>query len=206
MISYMKGTIEEIHTDSIVLDHQGIGYQLIMPSIDLERISKSSAEVKIYTYFQVREDAFQLFGFLTKEEKQCFELLITVNGVGPKAAISILSVLPPNDLKFAIAAGDSKSISKAPGVGAKTAQRVILDLKDKISLEEMLDSTSDSISDEIPMNTGNDKNKNDAILALESLGYGSSEIFRAMSDIPNGGDLDTEGWIKEVLKRIGLNL
>ena len=113
MISYMKGTIEEIHTDSIVLDHQGIGYQLIMPSIDLERISKSSAEVKIYTYFQVREDAFQLFGFLTKEEKQCFELLITVNGVGPKAAISILSVLPPNCCRrFQIHFQSSRSWSK----------------------------------------------------------------------------------------------
>lgn len=208
MISYINGSVEEILSDSIILDHQGMGFQIFMPTGDLGRLERGR-QLRIYTYFQVREDAFAFYGFLKKDELELFRLLIGVNGVGPKAAITILSTLTTDDLRFAIAGGDVKLLSKAQGVGQKTAQRIILDLKDKMDLTSMLEpANNDPVSEgniDPAGNQGNQERK-DAILALESLGYSSTEILKAMSDFPADTKMDTESWIREILKKIGLKI
>ena len=147
--------------------------------------------VKVYTYLSVREDAMQLYGFLTKDDLNMFKLLIQVNGIGPKGALAILSVMSLADLKFAILSGDSKTISKAPGIGAKTAQRMIIDLKDKVTLEDAfeqkLNETQNSDNEELSIN------RNEAVEALVALGYSSTDALKAVrnSDIPNDADVET---------------
>lgn len=122
--------------DSIVVEAAGVGYLIYIPTQYFDMLPDEGEDVKIYTYLCVREDAMILYGFLSKDDLEIFKLLITVSGIGPKGGLAILSTLSADDLRFAILSGDSKAISKAPGIGAKTAQRVILDLKDKLSLED----------------------------------------------------------------------
>lgn len=197
MFAYIKGVVEEIAQDSIVLDHDGIGYFIYVPTTVLSQLPGKGVEVKIHTYFQVKEDGFSLFGFLSKEELELFKLLISVNGIGPKAGISILSVLSAEDLRFAIASEDDKAIAQAPGVGKKTAQRVIIDLKDKIDFVGAVESKLEA----------GEKNaisgaRNDAILALSSLGYSQTESYKAVAEIENADEMDVESIIKEALKKL----
>ena len=136
MYSYIKGELVDVAGDHIVVDNNGIGYQMFISSSTHFHMPAIGEDVKVYTYLNVKEDALQLFGFLTKEELELFKLLITVNGIGPKNALGILGTLEPADLRFAIMAEDAKAISKAPGVGAKSAQRIIIELRDKIDSVE----------------------------------------------------------------------
>ncbi|HBA70400.1 MAG TPA: Holliday junction branch migration protein RuvA, partial [Lachnospiraceae bacterium] len=136
MIAYMKGKIADISEDNLVLEVNGIGYNIRISSGTAGLLPGIGEEVKIYTYTYVREDAFLLYGFLTRDDLEIFRRLITVNGIGPKGGLAILSVMTADDLRFAILSGDSKAIAKAPGIGKKTAERVILDLRDKVSIEE----------------------------------------------------------------------
>ena len=138
MYAYLKGTLEEIAEDAVVVEVGNIGYNVRVSATTTQGLPGIGSEVKIYTYTLVREDAFTLYGFLTKDDLEIFKKLITVNGIGPKGGLAILSVMNADALRFAIMAGDAKSIAKAPGVGNKTAERVILDLRDKISLEDTL--------------------------------------------------------------------
>ena len=131
VISYIRGPLEEKREDSVVVEAGNIGYRIFIPSSALGELPGLGEEVKIYTYFSVREDGMSLFGFLSRQDLEMFRQLIGVNGVGPKSALGILSALKPDVLRLAVISGDAKAISKAPGVGAKTAQRIILDLKDK---------------------------------------------------------------------------
>lgn len=131
-----KGELTEKNIDSIVVEAAGVGYLIYIPTQYFDMLPDEGDDVKIYTYLCVREDAMILYGFLSKDDLEIFKLLITVSGIGPKGGLAILSTLSADDLRFAILSGDSKAISKAPGIGAKTAQRVILDLKDKLSLED----------------------------------------------------------------------
>lgn len=131
-----KGELAEKNIDSIVVEAAGVGYLIYIPTQYFDMLPDEGEDVKIYTYLCVREDAMILYGFLSKDDLEIFKLLITVSGIGPKGGLAILSTLSADDLRFAILSGDSKAISKAPGIGAKTAQRVILDLKDKLSLED----------------------------------------------------------------------
>lgn len=136
MISYIRGELAEILDDSIIVESGGIGFQIRVPVSVLEEMPEEGSEVKIYTYFNVREDAMQLFGFLDREDLRIFEMLLGVNGIGPKGAIGILSAISGEDLQFAVLADDAKTISRAPGIGLKTAQKLILELKDKMKLED----------------------------------------------------------------------
>lgn len=136
MISYIRGELAEVLEDSIIVESSGIGFQIRVPVSVLEEMPEEGSEVKIYTYFNVREDAMQLFGFLDREDLRIFEMLLGVNGIGPKGAIGILSAISGEDLQFAVLADDAKTISKAPGIGLKTAQKLILELKDKMKLED----------------------------------------------------------------------
>ena len=136
MYSYIKGTLVEASAEGIVVDNQGIGYGILVPGQVLEYLPSIGEEVKIYTYHCVREDMIALYGFLTREDVNIFKMLIGVSGIGPKGALAILSVMSTDDLRFAILGEDAKAIAKAPGIGVKTAQRLIIELKDKISLED----------------------------------------------------------------------
>jgi Holliday junction DNA helicase RuvA subunit len=136
MYAYIKGTLEETGEDYIVVEAGGIGYQIFTTGQTFQYLPSMGEEVKVYTYLHVREDAMILFGFLTKDDLFVFRLLLGVSGIGPKGALAILSVMTTDDLRFAVLGDDAKAIAKAPGVGAKTAQRLILELKDKLSLED----------------------------------------------------------------------
>lgn len=138
MIAFVKGFIEDISEENVVIDTGNIGYNLKISTGTAARLPGIGAEVKLYTYTCVREDSFSLFGFLSRDDLEIFKKLITVNGIGPKGGLAILSVMTADSLRFAIISGDAVSIAKAPGIGKKTAERVILDLKDKISLEDTL--------------------------------------------------------------------
>lgn len=201
MYSYIKGILVEITENNIVVENHGIGYEIFVPGQVLDYLPSIGEEVKIYTYHYVREDAILLYGFLTKEDVGIFKMLIGVSGIGPKGALAILSVLSTDDLRFAILSDDAKAITKAPGVGAKTAQRVIIELKDKISLE---DAFEQKLANQAQIT---EKNlavgvKNEAILALTSLGYSQNEALKVLQGIEITEDSQVEDVLKEALKQM----
>lgn len=200
MYSYIRGQLAEIETDHIVLDVNGVGYSIMIPNNCYDYLPGLNEECKIYTYLYIREDAMMLYGFLTKDDLALFKQLISVSGIGPKGGIGILSALSAEDLRFAILSGDSKAIAKAPGVGAKTAQRVILELKDKMSLEEAFEQKFEK-NQEQRMNS-NHRIKNDAVMALNALGYSSSESLKAVSKVEITSDMDVEEVLKAALKHM----
>lgn len=200
MYSYVKGSLAEVETDHIVVDVNGIGYNLYIPTNCFAYLPNLGEECKIYTFLYVREDAMLLYGFLTKDDLALFKQLITVSGIGPKGALGILSALSADDLRFAILAGDAKAISKAPGIGAKTAQRLILELKDKISLEDAFEKKLEH--GQAAAMTTDHQVKNDAVQALTALGYSSTESLRAVSKVEITEDMDVEAVLKQALKNM----
>lgn len=138
MISYIRGNLAAVEKDKAVVDVHGVGYGIYMPERALGLLPQTGNEVKIHTYLNVREDAMQLFGFLTRDDLAVFKLLIGVSGIGPKGGLGILSQLSADDLRFAVLSGDVKAISATPGIGKKTAEKLIIELKDKLDLEDML--------------------------------------------------------------------
>lgn len=196
MIAFLKGDVAGIYEGQIVLEVNSVGYNIFMPQSSIDTIRGIGSQLKIYTYLSVREDAMWLYGFLTKDDLDFFKLLIMVNGIGPKGALGILSVMSVDDLKFAILSSDAKTIAKAPGIGAKTAQRIIIDLKDKISLEETFEHKLSSVNAKDDDITGI---RQEAVEALCALGYSSSDSLRAVRQI-DIGDTDVETVLKEALK------
>ncbi len=194
MISYIKGVIDTVEHDKVIIENNNMGYNVLMSQSATEVLGQGE-EIKIYTYLHVKEDAIQLFGFLSKNELEMFKKLISVSGVGPKGGLAILSALPENNLQMAIISGDAKAISKAQGIGAKTAQRIIIELKDKIDLEEMLEVSSEDISSENSI-------QSDAIDALIALGYSKTESFNAVKKISVDENMDVEDILKLALKNI----
>lgn len=194
MISYIKGVIDTVEHDKVIIENNNMGYNVLMSQSATEVLGQGE-EIKIYTYLHVKEDAMQLFGFLSKNELEMFKKLISVSGVGPKGGLAILSALPENNLQMAIISGDAKAISKAQGIGAKTAQRIIIELKDKIDLEEMLEVSSETISSDNSI-------QSDAIDALIALGYSKTESFNAVKKISVDENMDVEDILKLALKNI----
>ena len=199
MISYVKGRLTEIDENTIIIETAGIGYNIQVPGSVLSQLPSMGSEVKIYTYLYIREDAMNLYGFMSRDDLKVFKLLIGVSGIGPKGALAVLSVMTPDDLRFAILAGDAKAISKAPGVGAKTAQRLIIELKDKLSLEDAFRIKSDHTATvNVPVDI---KVKDEAVMALVALGYSQSEAFRAVNMVETA-DADVEQVIKQALSKL----
>lgn len=199
MISFVKGPIAEMTEDSVVIECGNLGYEIFIPLSVFEKLPGVGREVKLYTYFQVREDAMCLYGFLTRQDLKMFKQLISVNGIGPKGALGILSAMNPEELKRAVISGDAKAISKAPGVGAKTAQRIILDLKDKIDTADILTTAF--------REAGSDLRKEDgvageAIDALTALGYSSAEAGRAVRQVEVTDTMSVEDVLKASLKHL----
>lgn len=202
MYAYLKGTLEEITEDSIVIEVADIGYNVKVSTTTAELLPGIGSEVKIYTYTLVREDTFSLYGFLTRDDLEIFKKLITVNGIGPKGGLAILSVMNADALRFAIMAGDAKSIAKAPGVGNKTAERVILDLRDKISLEDTLRGIGEPLEAPSGLSGGNADNvmRREAIEALVALGYSASDATSAVKKVEITEDTTVESILKAALK------
>ena len=202
MIAFLKGTIEDITENSLVLDVNGIGYEVLVPGQLLDMLEGIGQELKVYTYMQVREDAVVLFGFLTRDDLAMFKMLIGVNGVGPKAGLGILSALGTEELRFAVLADDAKRIAKAPGIGAKTAQKIILELKDKLDLSEVFEQKLNADrQQEAAASAGSDMVQ-DAVEALVALGYGSTEALRAVRAVKADTVADSEQLLKEALKHM----
>jgi len=198
VISYVKGALAEKSGDRIVVEAGPVGLGIYVPLSVLEVLPPLGEEVKIYTYLQVREDDLSLYGFLNRQDLDMFRRLIGVNGIGPKGALGILSALSPDDLRLAILTGDAKAISKAPGVGAKTAQRIILDLKEKVSAEEMLASVADTeerTSVPLMQEAGRE-----AATALVALGYSNLEASKAVKNVQITEDMDAEAVLRASLK------
>ncbi len=199
MISYIKGILEDMSPGMVVVDNHGIGYQMMVPMRG-ESFPKIGQEIKIYIHMHVREDDVSLFGFLSKEEKEAFELLIGVNGIGPKVGLSILSTLSVYELKMAVISEDVKTISKTPGLGPKGAKKLILELKDKLSFEEL---EEDGVGAEI-FDTSADSSDSVMITieGLVSLGYSKSEAAIAVNKVEDAKDLTPEELLKKALKNI----
>lgn len=199
MYAYIKGQIVDISEDNLVLECNNIGYNIRIPLSVAQRLLGIGASVKIYTYTSVREDAFQLFGFLSKDDLEIYRKLIAVNGIGPKGALSILSAMSADDLRFAILSGDAKAISKSPGIGNKSAERIILELKDKVHLmrEDVLDSPVSAAD----VQSGSEA-LNEALEAMTALGYSPSEALKALRQITVTDDMDSGAVLKQALKII----
>lgn len=198
VISYIKGILTEKEPGAIVLENQGIGYQMMIP-IQSEEQLKIGQETKIYTHMHVREDHLSLFGFPTREELETFELLIGVNGIGPKVGLSVLSTLSVYELKMAVISEDVKTISKAPGLGPKGAKKLILELKDKLSFGETDEDSGLEIFQEMP--GGNDAVRI-TIEGLVSLGYSKSEAAQAVRKVQNAETMEPEDLLKKALKNM----
>lgn len=198
MYAYIKGTIEEITEDNLVLEAGQIGYNIKISARTANALEGIGSFVKIYTYTLVREDALNLYGFLTRDDLEIFKKLITVNGIGPKGGLAILSVMSADELVFAITAGDAKAISKAPGIGSRTAERVILDLKGKISLEDAIMPKASVSVNALDSDAGTEKNE--AVEALTALGYSATEALRAVRQVDAAENDSVEDILKAALK------
>lgn len=203
MIHFVKGRLDTVSENMVVVENGGIGFEIMVPLSVVSSLPQTGNEVKIYTYTYVREDALQLYGFLTRDELSMFRLLITVSGIGPKGALGILSVMDADALRFAILADDAKSISKAPGIGAKTASKLILELKDKMDFEEAVTHVLDQGQAEAAGGVSDGgMAANDAIQALVALGYTSTEAVRAVKKVEITADMTVEDILKAGLKNL----
>ena len=205
MIAYIKGPLAYVTDQSIVVDANGVGYLIHVSASTLGRLPPRGAEVQIFTYMQTSENGQSLHGFLTQEEVRLFTLLISVSGIGPKVASQILSTLSPSQVVIAIVADDAAALSKAPGVGKKTAQRVLLELRDKI---KSADSWEDSVPEKaftglgnINNGSGNRSEKQDAMDALLALGYGRTEAMQAILEAAEEG-MTADQIIRQALKKL----
>ena len=200
MISYVRGELAAVEEDKAVVDVGGVGYGVFMSGQALSLLPPVGNEVKIYTYLNVKEDAMHLFGFLTREDLEVFRLVIGVSGIGPKGGLNILSCLSPDELRFAVMSGDAKAISAAPGIGKKTAEKLVLELKDKMKIEDVLEHAAHG--DEVPgtvSGTSESGMQAEAVQALVALGYGSAESMRAVKKT-SPDCVTVEDILKEALK------
>ena len=201
MIAFIKGVIEDITEENVVLDVQGVGFNIKISNGTAAELPTIGEEVKLYTYTCVREDAFLLYGFLSRDELNIFKKLITVNGIGPKGGLAILSVMSADDLRFAIMSGDVKMIATAPGIGKKTAERVVLDLRDKVSMEDTL-IHREMMQGNARVSKESNSAKSEAIEALVALGYSSQEALHAVKQVEITENMDVEMILKTALKNM----
>ena len=189
MISYIRGELAAQYEDKVIVDVGGVGYGIYMSAQSMSKLPPVGSEVKIHTYLNVKEDSMQLFGFL-----------IGVSGIGPKGGQAILSVLSPDDLRFAVMADDVKAISSAPGIGKKTAQKLIVELKDKLSIEDALEhAITEDGALKAQMSTGGEI-QSEAVQALVALGYGNTEALKAVKQVEITSDMQVEELLKRALK------
>ena len=203
MLSYIIGEVAEISGDTVVIENNGIGFNVKTSGMTLDNLPPVGDMAKIYTYLHVREDAMQIFGFLTKDELEVFKLLLNVNGIGPKGALGILSAISTDDLRFAVLSEDVNLIKSCPGVGAKTAQRLIIELKDKLRLEDAFEmAVNNNVKKAVQDNSV--IVMNEAVEALVSLGYGSKDAINAVKKVEDIQNKSSEQILKEALKALAI--
>ncbi len=204
MFAYIKGTLEMKMTDYVVIDVGGLGYKIYMSSIGMEKLGSIGEQVKVYTYYRVREDDVSIYGFNSNEELRMFELLLSVSGVGAKTALSMLAVCTPSEFVLAIVSEDINVLTSIPGIGPKSAKRIILELKDKIKKEEQIQeltraSKGIQISTKVQEAIQKDNVISEAVAALQVLGYNRKEIEKAFETIIDKENMTTEDLIKRGL-------
>ena len=197
MISFIKGIVSELWDNGAVIEQGGIGYLVSMPASVIQKLPPGS-EAKVLIHMQVKEDGITLFGFITQEERSLFQKLITINGVGPKAALALLSAMTPSQLILAVITEDITALSRAQGIGKKTASRIALELKDKMKAQAVKDELD--ISPQVGLSTVSGA-KQDAIDALSALGYARNQAVRAVMEV-YVPELDAEQTIKLALKKL----
>ncbi len=199
MFSYLRGILADKASNYAVIECGGVGFKVYTSYTSLcDSKCVQGSEVVFHTHMYIKEGIMDLYGFSSKDELELFELLISVNGVGAKGALAILSAMNPSRLSLVIASGDVASIKKAPGVGAKIAQRIVLELKDKIKNESFIDSASEAFSEIVPVASGE---RDEAVNALVALGYSGAEAKKAVSKV-NSSVSDVESIIKLALKSL----
>ena len=201
MIAYLQGIVAGITDTKVILDVNHIGFQVFMSSRDIQAMPGQGEEARIYTYLNVKEDAMQLYGFLSQDDLDVYKLLLNVSGIGPKGGLGILSAMTADDLRFAVLSEDAKSIAKAPGIGAKTAQKLILELKDKLNLEDAFEKKLENTA-AASVKAGLDDAKSEAVQALVALGYSNSDALKSVRKAEITSDMDTETILKLALKQM----
>ena len=201
MVSYIRGELIDIEEEKVIVDVNGVGFGIYMPAQSMNYLPPIGQNVRLHTYMNVREDAIQLFGFLTKDDLKVFKLLIGVSGIGPKGGLSILSQMSPDDLRFAVMASDAKAIAKAPGIGKKTAEKLIIELKDKLNIEDVLNKSVEHESVSFITNTTNEIQA-EAVQALVALGYGNTDAMKAVKMVSIGENTTVEEVLKLALKNM----
>lgn len=214
MLAYIKGILEMKMTGYIVIDVGGLGYKVFMSEAGIEKIGNIGENVKVHTYYKVREDDISIYGFNTLEELKMFELLISVSGVGAKTALTMLAVCEPSEFALAVISEDVKALTAIPGIGAKSAQRIILELKDKITKEQQIEKINKQVNgkakakeeseveDKLQIAIENNNKVAEAIAALQVLGYNKKEIEKAFSKLDKN-ESSTEELIKKGLNLLG---
>ena len=204
MLAYIKGTLEIKMSDYVVIDVGGLGYKINMSGASIDKIGNIGDTVKVHTYYRVREDDISIFGFNKIEELRMFELLISVSGVGAKTALTMLAVCEPSDFALAVISEDIKVLTSIPGIGPKSAKRIVLELKDEIKKQEQIDELTKAvgkieISSKMQTAIEEDNKISEAVAALQVLGYSKKEIEMAFNKIPDKKELTTEDLIKKGL-------
>ncbi len=200
MISYIRGELISVEEDRITVDVGGVGFGIFMSGRAMSMLPPAGNEILVYTYLNVKEDCMQLFGFLTRDELQVFRMILGVNGIGPKGGLSILAHLTPNELRFAVMSHDAKAISAAPGIGRKSAEKLILELKDKLKIDEI---PNDPGTEEGPTGTSAyTQLESETVQALEALGYGRTEAARAVRQAEVTEESTVETILKQALKAL----
>lgn len=197
MFAYIKGILEEKSNGYVVVEAGGIGYKIFMSNVSIGLLGDVKEEVKVHTYYYVREDNISLYGFVTKEELTMFELLLSVSGIGAKSAITMLSNIEPSEFALAVITNDIKKLTKIPGVGPKSAQRIVLELKDKLKAEAELTKTS-----ETNVRIEQSENEDEAIAALQILGYNKRDIEEVLEKF-DSSSMNTEEVIRAALRYLG---
>ena len=199
MFAYIKGSLEQKSNNCVVIDVGGIGYKIFMATKAIETLGEIGKVVKVHTHYYVREDNISLYGFNTNEELRMFELLLQVSGIGAKSAIAMLSEISPSSFALAVISDDISQLVKIPGIGKKTAARIVLELKDKLKTEEAITKT-----EEVKLSITNEEETSEAIAALQVLGYTKREIEKALENVDTK-NLQLEEIIKQGLKNLARN-
>lgn len=205
MLSYIIGEVAEVLPDCVVVENNGIGFNVKTSATTIDNMPYGTGNtVKLYTYLHVREDAMNIYGFLTKDELELFKLLLNVSGIGPKGALGILSAISADDLRLAVLAEDVTLIKKCPGVGAKTAQRLIIELKDKLKIEDAFEIAINNSKNKKPEQDNTIFIMNDAVEALVALGYSGKDAINAVKKVDDIQNKSSEQILKESLKNLAI--
>lgn len=201
MISFIDGYIEEIRDGSVVIEHDGIGFMMAMSGNSISCLPGDHTKIRIYTLLGFNENTgLSLYGFIDKQERDLFIELNNISKVGPKAAMAVLSVMTPDELRLSVIAGDAKAISRAPGVGAKMAERIILELKDRIDVSDLSETSSDTAQTKAISGSAI---RNDVLVALTGMGFSGGEVLNAMKGIDGADDMDLDSLLGETLRILG---